>query len=108
LPCLLAAAIYRRENNQDAVELGSFFATMMPSPSSIWWQWTTQSLIYNHSRDPSDEELTGLTQLAKLAKERCPSFPPPLPGSRQELEAALWWRLGEAYLGKNDTQALAW
>jgi tetratricopeptide (TPR) repeat protein len=108
LPFMLAAAIYRRDSNEDAVAVGQFFATNLRSPYRSQWQWVTTSLIYNHSRDPSDEELTGLIELAKLARERCPSFPPPLPDARQELEAALWWRLGEAYLDKDDTQALAW
>jgi tetratricopeptide (TPR) repeat protein len=65
-------------------------------------------LVYTTSQDPSDEELTGLIELAKLASQRCPSLPPPLPDYRQELEAALWWRLGEAHLYKDDRQALEW
>jgi len=108
LPFMLAAAIYRRDINEDAVAVGQFFATGLRSPYRSQWQWATASLVYTTSQDPSDEELTGLTELAKLARERCPSFPQPLPDSRQELEAALWWRLGEAYLSKDDTQALAW
>jgi tetratricopeptide (TPR) repeat protein len=108
LPFMLAAAIYRRDINKDAAAVGQFFATDIRSPYRTQWEWAAQSLIYNHSRDPSAEELTGLTELAKLVRERCPSFPRPLPDFRQELEAALWWRLGEAYIGKDDSQALAW
>jgi tetratricopeptide (TPR) repeat protein len=108
LPFMLAAAIYRRESTEDVVAVGQFFATDLHSPYRAQWQWATESLVYTTSRNPSDEELKGLTELAKLARERCPTFPPPLPDARKELEAALWWRLGEAYLGIDDTQALAW
>jgi hypothetical protein len=108
LPFMLAAAIYRRKSNQDAMAVGQFFATDLGSPYRSQWQWATASLVYTTSQDPSDEELTGLIELAKLAREHCPTFPPPLPDTRKELEAALWWRLGEAYLDKDDTQALAW
>jgi tetratricopeptide (TPR) repeat protein len=108
LPFMLAAAIYRRDINEDAVAVGQFFATDIRSPYRTPWEWATESLVYTHSRNPSDEQLNGLTELAKLARERCPSFPQSLPDYRQELEAALWWRLGEAYLGKDDRQALAW
>jgi len=108
LPFMLAAAIYRRDSNQDAVAVGQFFATDLRSPYRSQWRWAIQSLIYNHSQGPSAEELTGLTELAKLASQRCPSFPPPLPDTRKELEAALRWRLGEAFLDKDDRQALHW
>ncbi len=108
LPFMLAAAIYRRDSNKDAVEVGQFFATDIRSPYRSQWEWASSSLVYTHSRNPSAEALTGLTELAHLAHQRCPSFPQPLLDYRQELEAALWWRLGEAYLDKDDTQALAW
>jgi len=52
--------------------------------------------------------LNGLEELAKLASQRCPSFPQPIPDYRPELEAALWWRLGEAFRSQDDTKALEW
>jgi tetratricopeptide (TPR) repeat protein len=108
LPFMLAAAIYRRDANLDAADVGEFFKEDIKQPYRNWWKWADQSLIYNQSRNPSDEELAGLVELAKLASQRCPTFPQPLPDCRKELEAALWWRLGEAYEGKDDNKTLEW
>jgi tetratricopeptide (TPR) repeat protein len=108
LPFMLAAAIYRRDANQDAADVGEFFEKDIKQPYHNWWMWADQSLIYEHSRNPSDEEQTGLVELAKLASQRCPTFPQPLPDCRKELEAVLWWRLGEAYESKDDNKALEW
>src|SRR3989442_2158441 len=105
---MLAAAIYRRAANRDAAEVGECFEKDLKQPSRNWWKWADQSLIDTHSRNPSDEELTGLVELEKLVNQRCPPFPQPLPDCRKELEAALWWRLGEAYVGKDDHRALKW
>jgi tetratricopeptide (TPR) repeat protein len=108
LPFMIAAAIYRRNVNKDVAEIGEFFEENMGSPYRDWWRWADQSLIYTHSRYPSNEELAGLEQLAKLAHQRCPIFPPPVPDCQKELEAALSWKLGEAYQGRDDNRALEW
>src|SRR6266536_3077293 len=71
-------------------------------------RWAANSLIYTTSNNPSPEVLNGLEELAKLASQRCPSFPQPIPDYRPELEAALWWRLGEAFRSQDDTKALEW
>ena len=108
LPFMIAAAIYRRNDNQEAARIGEFFEENIRQPYRNWWQWAVQSLIYSTSSNPSHEELTGLDELTKLASQRCPTFPQPLPNYCKELEAALWWRLGEAYDGEDDNQALEW
>jgi tetratricopeptide (TPR) repeat protein/energy-coupling factor transporter ATP-binding protein EcfA2 len=108
LPFMLAAAIYRRDANPDAADVGEFFERTLKQPYHNWWRWADQSLIYKYSRNPSDGELAGLVELAKLASQRCPTFPQPLPDCRKELEAALWWRIGEAYEGRDDNKALTW
>jgi len=108
LPFMLAAAIYRRDANLDAANIGEFFEKTMKQPYRNWWRWADQSLTYDQSRNPSDEELTGLVELTRFASQRCPTFPQPLPDYRTELEAALWWRLGEAYQGQDDNKALEW
>jgi tetratricopeptide (TPR) repeat protein len=106
LPFMLAAAIYRRNENQ-AAGIGKFFEGELKQPYRDWWKWAAESLVYESS-NPFPEELHGLEALAKLASQRCPTFPAPVPDYRAELEAALWWRLGEAYLGKDDGKALEW
>ena len=108
LPFMFAAAIYQRDINWEASEVGEFFATDLKQPYRSWWSWATDSLIYTTSSDASFKELNGLEKLAKLASQRCPTFAQPLPDYRTELEAALWWRLGEAYRGQDDIKALEW
>ena len=108
LPFMIAAAIYRRDINEDAINIGQFFEQQIRQPYRDWWTWATQSLVYTTSRYPSPEELTGLEELTKLASERCPTFPQWLPDYRKELEAALWWRLGESYQGRDENKALEW
>jgi tetratricopeptide (TPR) repeat protein len=106
---MISAAIYQRDMNKDASEVGAFFAeTLVRSPYHQWWQWANQSLIYVTSQYPSEQELNGLRELIDLSRQRCPVFPQPLPPYRVELEAALWWRMGEAYRGRNDHTALEW
>jgi tetratricopeptide (TPR) repeat protein len=108
LPFMIAAAIYRRDINEDTSAIGQFFEWQVRQPYRDWWTWATQSLVYTTSHDPGPEELTGLEELAKLANERCPTFSRPLPDFRKELEAALWWRLGESHRGEDENKALEW
>src|SRR5262249_28537268 len=89
-------------------DIGDFFAKKLKQPYRNWWSWAIDSLVYSTSSSPSPEELNGLENLAKLASQRCPSFPEPLPDYRTELEAALWWRLGEAHRRQDDSKALEW
>ena len=60
------------------------------------------------SHNPLPEELTGLQDLVKLAGQGNLAFIAPLPNAQKELEAALWVRLGEAYRGKQEDQAIYW
>ncbi len=108
LPFMIAASIYLRDINADASAIGQFFEQQVRQPYRDWWTWATKSLVYTTSRDPSAEELIGLEKLAKLAKEHCPPFPILLPDCRKELEAALWWRLGESHRGRNENNAVEW
>ena len=108
LPFMLAAAIYRRDANKEAVETGTIFTSIITSPYRAWWTWASQSLANTSSQNPSPEALRGLEELEKLLKQQRPIFTPPLSAYRNELEAALWWRLGEAYAGKDDHKALEW
>ncbi len=108
LPFMIAAAIYSRTINEDAAKVGAFFETSVQSLYRTWWTWAAQSLVYTSNRNPSAEALTGLEELEKLASQRCPTFLPLLPDYREELKAALWWRMGEAYLSKDDAKALVW
>jgi tetratricopeptide (TPR) repeat protein len=108
LPFMIAAAIYQRDANEEVVTMGNFFEANMKQPYSNWWKWAAQSLVYNSSRYPSQEELIGLQELTKLASQRRLTFQQLLPDCQAELEAALWWRLGEAYQDKDDNKALEW
>jgi len=108
LSFMIAAAIYRRDITEDVADIGQFFEQQMRHPYRDWWTWVTQSLVYTTSRNPSPEGLTGLEELVKLADEHCPTFPQWLPDYRKELEAALWWRLGESYRGRDENMALVW
>ena len=106
LPFMLAAAIYQRDINEEAAYMGTFFETRISGSYLNWWQWANQSLTYTNSHNPGDKELAGLTNLAQLVNRRCPVFPPPLPPYQGELEAAMWWRMAEAYEGVETLKAL--
>ncbi len=110
LPLMIAASIYRRGANREIVRIGKFFEAVIPQPYHKHWVWAAQSLINRTSRDTSREELQGLEELVRLASEKCPRFSPLLLSMdyQKELEAALWWRFGETYLGKNDNDTLKW
>jgi tetratricopeptide (TPR) repeat protein len=106
LPFMLAAAIYRREANEEADAIGTFFQDQISSPYRNWWTWASESLTYLTSRNPHPEELQGIEELIKLLEQKRPIFASLLANYRDELQAALWWRLGEAYQGRDDRKAL--
>ena len=108
LPFMLAAGVYRRDANREVTKIGKFFEPTIIQPYHRYWEWAAQSLIYSTSHKPFPEELTGLEELLKLASRSVIAFSPPLPEYQEALEAMLWWRLGEAYQGKNDIRALEW
>jgi tetratricopeptide (TPR) repeat protein len=110
LPFIIAAAIYRRNaNNKGAVAVGSFFEKSLQAPYCDWWRWVAQTLRHVANTTASDKEQLMLESLEQLVTgPRCPVFRPPLPEFRPELEAALCWRLGEAYLYQDGNKALAW
>jgi hypothetical protein len=85
LPFMLATAIYRREANKEAVDIGTFFADALGSPYRHWWICASDGLVYLHSRSPSSDELHGLEELHKLMQQQRPLFAPPLSGDRDEL-----------------------
>nr|HET6905305.1 hypothetical protein [Ktedonobacteraceae bacterium] len=78
LPFMLAAAIYRREANEEAADIGTFFAETISSPYRNWWLWADESLTYTTSSVPSTEELHGLEELEKLLSQQLSIFTPPL------------------------------
>ncbi len=110
LPFMLAASIYRRDANEEAASIGNFFAGLLGSPYRTWWTWASESLVYTSSQFVFlwSEQLHYLEELQKLMQQQRPIFAPPLSAYRDELEAALWWRLGEAYTGGDDRKALDW
>jgi tetratricopeptide (TPR) repeat protein/GTPase SAR1 family protein len=111
LPFMLAASIYLREVNGNVAEIGKFFEAVIPQPYFKYWKWAAQSLIYKTSYNPSREELSGLEALEKLMhQQQFPCFPPYLLSKdyQEELEAMLWWRLGEVYATESDKKALEW
>ena len=74
LPFMLAAAIYRRDSNQDAIEIGKFFDKEIPQPYRRRWAWAMQSLYRVTSYNPSRDEFSSLQELEKLIHQRCPHF----------------------------------
>src|SRR5712692_4073237 len=70
LPFMLAAAIYRRNANQEVVSIGSFFLGELKQPYRNWWQWAIDSLVPGNSRNPSAEALHGLEELVRLTDQR--------------------------------------
>ena len=114
LPFMITAAIYRRDINKDVFEVGAFFEAAIRSPYHSWWEWAAQSLVNTTSHNSSSESLAGLEELKQLVSQRSLSFPRhpllshDLSDCWGEIEAAVWWRLGEAYRGSDDIKALEW
>ena len=111
LPFMLVAGIYRREATREVIKIGKFFEDAIIQPFRKYWEWATHGFIYNTSYNPTPKELTGLEELEKLTNEHCPSFSPSLFKGKtyqKQVQAALWWRLGEAYRGTNNGKALEW
>ncbi len=109
IPFMLAAAIYRRNSNEETFKLGSFFsAYFRQSPYMSWWTYASQCLVFSTNRNASEEAREALKSMAHLAAQSCPSAPPFLPDCSLELEATLWVRLGEAHRGGDDAKALLW
>jgi tetratricopeptide (TPR) repeat protein len=109
LPFILIASIYRRETCREAIKLGNFFEHALVHPYSKTWEWVATSFSYRTSHNPSHKELVGLEELEKITRERSPNFPQILlkgNAFQDEIMAALWWRLGEAYQERNDDKAL--
>jgi tetratricopeptide (TPR) repeat protein len=107
-PIIVAAAIYRRKATIDIVTLGRFFEKDIPQTHYKRWQRASQSLQYSDSFIAFIYEPTGLEELERLPNTRFPSFLTSIPsdGFEKELEAALWWRLGESYEWKDENKAL--
>ncbi|GHO45987.1 tetratricopeptide repeat protein [Ktedonospora formicarum] len=108
LPFMYAASIYQRETNREASQLGRFFENAMSEPTRSYWDWADQCLVFSHSLQPLRDEFTSLRQLVRLVSEKKVAFPTPLPAYSMELEAALWWRLAEAYQSSDIREAISW
>jgi tetratricopeptide (TPR) repeat protein len=112
LPLMVAAAIYRREGNDEVAGVVSFFDRQgeIVNPYLKRWKWVEASLVYRHNRNPEKKELAGLEELVRLAGQTGITFPAELamPECRAELEAALWWRRAEAYEYQDNQKALEW
>ena len=108
LPFMFAASVYQREANRVARTIGEFFQATLVQPYRKQWDWVNQSLVYSTSRNPLQEELSGLKDVVRLASQNKIAFFPPMPLFQEELEAAVWWRLGEAYRGKSPKECVYW
>ena len=108
LPYIFAASIYRRESNIDVVKIGKFFEKEIPQPYHKRWKWAAYCMLRRTNFNASREELTSLQELKKMLQQHCPRFSSKLLSSdyQKELEAALYWRLGEAYERINEKEAL--
>lgn len=107
LPFMIAASIYQRSINQDAFKIAQFFEKCLSTPYHNWWNWA-KSLVPPTGIFLLENELASLQELAKLAHQRFLTFPNLAQDYHQELEAALWWRLGEAYAYKEMLRSLEW
>ncbi|GCE24938.1 hypothetical protein KDA_04220 [Dictyobacter alpinus] len=99
LSFMCAASVYQREANREARLQGQFFEHIMKEKDHSIWKYADNCLVFNNNRRPLRDEFTSLLDLVRLASEKNISFVSP-PLSRpfdKELEAALWWRLAEAY-----------
>jgi tetratricopeptide (TPR) repeat protein len=103
---MIAASIYRRDINKEAKQVGAFFAFSLPARNKNRWNWASESLVYLHNRNPLLKVLHDLEELIKLMDQQFKL--PPYLNYPEELEAALWVRLGEAYQFSDENRALEW
>ena len=106
LPFMIVAAIYQRDINEAAADVGGFFASCLHSPYKSWWEWVDDSLG-NTIFVPLLEVQNSLKGLLKLLEQKRLNAPLPF-GQQIELETALCWRLGKAHKDSDERQALAW
>ena len=107
LSFVLAAAIYRNNQNSEAIEMGEFFSTRISEPYHSWWQWANQSLIYFTRLNLPSRELDDLKQLEILIKQRSITFPPFIAACTDELRDVLLEHLGKMHTeneSKQDTE----
>jgi tetratricopeptide (TPR) repeat protein len=50
IPFMIAAAIYRKDINEDVVIIGKFFESQIRRPYNDWWNWGTESLTRDSFR----------------------------------------------------------
>jgi tetratricopeptide (TPR) repeat protein len=125
-------SMYRYNLDEDVVELGQFFETSIQPPYRDWWQLAIRSLNYrsnpfasnpwaptpqgipnwndltNPFTVPKESTTSQLEELAKLVDQRRLTFPQPLPDYKAELEALLWWHLGEDWRYQDEEKARGW
>ena len=109
LSFMLAAAIYRNNQNSEAIEMGEFFSTRISEPYHSWWQWANQSLMYFTSLNLPSKELNELKQLEILIKQRSITFPPFIAACTDELRDVLLEHLDKTHTeneSKQDTELL--
>ncbi|GHO78458.1 hypothetical protein KSD_62290 [Ktedonobacter sp. SOSP1-85] len=106
LPFMIVATIYNRRINREARQIGAFFANSLPMREKSRWNWATNGLIYFYSRKSSSEALA-LEELHRHYSQS-PGRLPALLNYPQELEAALYWRLGDANRWQNEAKAVEW
>ncbi len=109
-PFMIAATMYNPPKTQEAISIGTFFETTISSPYVNWWELTKRSLTHRITSSTTEKSLVDLEEMARLAGQYPITFPPLLPNFREELEALLWWKLGQAYYyaGGHDFKTLEW
>src|SRR6266567_1833260 len=110
LPFMIVANRYRRFASNEMIGIGEFFHTKIQSPYVDWWKLAIENLRsvdYGDLRklvtaklksvNPSflREKSHQLEKLARVIHQQNIGFPLPLTDHRDEVEALLWWRLGE-------------
>ncbi len=119
LPFMLAASIYRREENQEAQAIGDFFKDKWGRSSQRLWNYAYMSLTRRTNFYASDKEIHALRELAVEIEKQELTFPPLVqafpttsaslePASHDVLLAAIWWRLGEAYRVRDPQESVNW
>lgn len=108
LTFMLASAVCHHGSSGVIFQLGAFFAGYMQAPTSTIWKWGELSLQDVTSNNTPGEMLECLLELEVLMQRKKLDIASPLASYTGELEAILEWRLGEAYLNRDENTALDW
>ncbi len=103
----IAASIHSHDVYSDLLESSTFFERIMPPQYFNWWRLSTRSLLFSQKQAENGQR-KDLEQLAELIEQRAIVCSSPLSTYLEELQAIVWWKLGQTYRTEDEQRAISW